>query len=66
MAPTLSSLVLKIQIGEDEEYEEVIKLLVALCATNNVAEELLSYYDNKHQYATCSRTLQLHQLYMSL
>ena len=50
MAPTLSSLVLKIQIGEDEEYEEVIKLLVALCATNNVAKELLSYYENKQVF----------------
>jgi hypothetical protein len=46
MAPTLSSLV-GTQIGEDEEYEEVIKLLVALCATNNVAKELLIYYENK-------------------
>jgi hypothetical protein len=50
MAPTLSSLVLKIQIGEDEEYEKVIKLLVALCATNNVAKELLSYYENKQVF----------------
>jgi hypothetical protein len=50
MAPTLSSLVLKIQIGEDEEYEKVIKLLVALCATNNVAKELLSYYGNKQVF----------------
>jgi hypothetical protein len=50
MAPTLSSLVLKIQIGEDEEHEKVIKLLVALCATNNVAKELLSYYENKQVF----------------
>jgi hypothetical protein len=50
MAPTPSSLVLKIQIGEDEEYEKVIKLLVALCATNNVAKELLSYYGNKQVF----------------
>jgi hypothetical protein len=37
MAPTLSSLVLKIQIGEDEEYEKVIKLLVADNAVSSVS-----------------------------